>query len=124
MLDLSPSSIMNQNFGLAKGFFAEVYVAQSILAMVSPDMDQPLYSWQEGESEIEFILSGDLSPIPIEVKSGHRTKARSLGQYISKYNPKLAIRLSSKPLSWDPARNLLNLPLSLAHWIEPLRNLG
>ena len=122
MLDLSPAVLTDQNFGIAKGYFAEVYVAQSILAAASPDKDESLYCWQEGEAEIEFIISGDRGPIPIEVKSGLRTKARSLGQYISRYKPELAIRLSTKPMSWDPERNLLNLPLPLAHWIEPLRS--
>ena len=75
---------------------------------------------------IEFHVTGERGPIPVEVKSGVRTKARSLGQYISRYKPELAIRLSAKPLAWDPDRRLLNLPLPLAHWIETwaTRNVG
>jgi len=118
MLDLPPAVLLDQQFGMAKGYFAEVYVAQSMVASVPADKDQQLYCWQEGESEIEFLVTGERGPIPVEVKSGVRTKARSLGQYISRYKPELAIRLSAKPLAWDPDRRLLNLPLPLAHWIE------
>lgn len=120
MLDLPPPVLMSQDFGMAKGYFAEVYVAQSLLAAASPDKDQRLYGWNEGQSEIEFLVGTERGPVPVEVKSGQRTKARSLGQYISKYKPELAVRLSSKPWSWDGGRRVLDLPLPLAHWIESL----
>ena len=120
MLDLPPSVLMSQDFGMAKGYFAEVYVAQAILAAAPADKDQQLYGWSEGESEIEFLVSSERGPVPVEVKSGRRTKARSLGQYISKYKPEFAICLSMKPWSWSADRRLLNLPLPLAHCIGSL----
>ena len=120
MLDLPPSVLMSQDFGMAKGYFAEVYVAQAILAASPADKDQQLYGWSEGESEIEFLVSSERGPVPVEVKSGRRTKARSLGQYISKYKPEFAICLSMKPWSWAADRRLLNLPLPLAHCIGSL----
>ena len=120
MQDLPPGILMSQDFGTAKGYFAENYTAQSILASAPADKDPLLYCWQEGESEIEFLMASDQGIVPIEVKSGRRTKSRSLNQYLSKYKPHLAIRLSTKPISYDSERKLLNLPLYLAHWISEL----
>jgi hypothetical protein len=120
MLDLPPSVLMQQNFGLAKGFFAEVYVAQSLIAMAPSDKEEQLYCWEEGESKIEFVRANATGIVPIEVKSGSRTKSRSMGEYISKYNPSLAIRLSTNPVSFSSERKLLNLSLPLVHWISAL----
>jgi predicted AAA+ superfamily ATPase len=120
MLDLPPAVILEQNFGIAKGYFAEAYVAQSLAAMARPDKAEHLYCWQGGEAEIEFIRSTGAAIVPIEVKSGNRTKSRSLGEFISRYQPPFAVRLSAKPLSYDPNKKVLSLPLFLAHWIRSL----
>ena len=52
------------------------------------------YSWSERNSEIEFVLktaNGEL--LPIEVKSGKRTRAKSLGVYVGKYAPRRTVKL-------------------------------
>ncbi len=44
----------------------------------------PTYSWQEGESEIEFLIKSNKGDIyPVEVKSGKRTKAKSLNTLVT-----------------------------------------
>ncbi len=103
---------------MAKGFFTDVYVAQCLAALAPADKEEQLYCWQEGEAEVEFIRSSGNAIIPIEVKSGTRTKARSLGEYISRYHPPVAIKISAKPMSFDQNRKILNLPLALAHWVK------
>lgn len=118
--DLSPAALMDQDFGMAKGYFAECYVAQTLVSTGPADQSQQLYSWQEGESEIEFLHYKDKYPIPIEVKAGKRTRSRSLMQYIKTYNPPLAIRLSRNEFKYDPEKKLAELPLPLAHWIRKL----
>jgi hypothetical protein len=118
LLDLPPQVIIQQDFGLAKGFFTEVYVAQCLATLAPADKEEQLYCWQEGEAEVEFIRSSGNAIIPIEVKSGTRTKSRSLGEYISRYHPPVAIKLSAKPMSFDQNRKILNLPLALAHWVK------
>jgi len=87
MLDLPPKTIISQNFGITKGYFAENYVAQEFLSV---DISK-LYSWPERNSEIEFLRVVDENIIPVEVKSGTRTQAKSLGQFINKYSPEKAI---------------------------------
>lgn len=118
MLDLPPAVILQQDFGIAKGYFAEAYVAQCLAAIAPPDKEEQLYCWQEGEAEIEFIRSGGTSIIPIEVKSGNRTKSRSLNEFISRYQPLLALRFSAKPFSFNSENNILNIPLYLPQWIN------
>ena len=120
MQDLSPAALMDQDFGLAKGYFAECYVAQALLVSGPTDHIQQLYCWQEGESEVELLYGKGKTIVPVEVKAGYRTKSRSLNQYIQTYKPHLAIRVSRKELSYDPSRKVLDLPLPLAHWIGEL----
>lgn len=120
MQNIPAEILLDQNYGIAKGYFAECYVAQALVCAAAADYDYPLYCWQEGESEIEFLWSGKTELVPIEVKSGLRTKSRSLGQYISRYHPSLSIRVSAKPLQFHAETKILNVPLALTHWIPKL----
>ena len=110
MLDLPVSLIHSQDYGIAKGYLAESLVAQEFAAAgVSR-----LHSWTEGTSEIEFIrVIGD-ALVPVEVKSGIRTQAKSLRQYILKYSPKRAVKISGKPLSRIRNQVIQICPLYLA----------
>jgi len=110
MLDLPVSLIHSQDYGIAKGYLAENFVAQEFAASgVSR-----LYSWTEGTSEIEFIRVVDDALVPVEVKSGTRTHAKSLRQYILKYSPKMAVKISGKPLCRIRNQVIQNYPLYLA----------
>jgi uncharacterized protein len=106
MLELTPKTIISQNYGLIKGFFVENFVATEFLAAG----EQSLYSWTERNSEIEFIKDYDGELIPIEVKSSQRVKAKSLRQYMLKYNPPMAIVISGKPLK-KTENQVKNYPL-------------
>jgi predicted AAA+ superfamily ATPase len=94
MLELSPKTIISQNYGLIKGFLAENFVATEFIAAG----ENNLYSWTERNSEIEFIKDHAGEIVPIEVKSSQRVKAKSLRQYRLKYNPPTAIIISGKAL--------------------------
>ena len=99
-----------QDYGITKGYLAENLVAQEFAtAGVSR-----LHSWTEGTSEIEFIRVIDNACVPVEVKSGIRTQAKSLRQYILKYLPKRAVKISGKPLSRIRNQAIQNYPLYLA----------
>jgi|GEM_PF-4358495 len=87
----------------------ENFAAQELLH----SSDSPVYAWNERTSEIEFIITEGRSIIPVEVKSGKRTKAKSLRQYILKYSPEKAYILSgSKHFNTD--RNISRIPLYYA----------
>ena len=90
MLDLGYPEIKQQAFEY-KGYIAENFVQQEFAAQ---GVD-PTYSWQDARAEVEFILSdtgGNI--IPVEVKGGKRTRARSLQSYIQKCNPVTTIKLT------------------------------
>lgn len=70
------------------------------------------YSWQENKAEVEFLIEIDGKAIPIEVKSGSVTKAKSLSIFSGKYTPPFQIIFSGKP--FPPQRDPL-LP-SLFSW--------
>ncbi|MBI1909403.1 MAG: ATP-binding protein [Deltaproteobacteria bacterium] len=108
MLHLPIQSILEQDYGITKGYLAENFVAQELLASGVGD----LYSWTERNSEIEFLMYRNNVIVPVEVKAGHRTQAKSLQQFIIKYSPSVAIKLSANPFS--KTRQLASVPLYFA----------
>lgn len=51
-------------------------------------------------------IDGDI--ISVEVKSGVRTTSKRLNEYINKYKPKYAIRISTKNFGFD--NNIKSIP--------------
>jgi hypothetical protein len=94
LLDLPENRLLLQDFGIARGYFAENFVAQELWASGL----SKLHGWQSRNSEIEFILQMNDRILPVEVKSGKRTQAKSLQQYIMRYSPEIAIKLSGNSL--------------------------
>lgn len=90
MLGSSYKEIKLQNYEY-NGYVAENFVQQELTAI---GVD-PSYSWNDARAEIEFILATDEGDIiPVEVKSGKRTRAKSLQSYIEKCNPHKTIKLT------------------------------
>ncbi len=114
MLELAPKTLLLQDYGMTKGFFAENYVACELVA----GGERNLYSWTRRNSEIEFLKDFDGTVIPMEVKSGTRTKSQSLRQYMLKYSPAHALKLSGKTLNLTGT--IKDIPLYLAGKISEL----
>lgn len=110
MLGLNRQDILNQDYGITKGYFAENFVAQELTAAGV----RKLYSWIERNSEMEFLLQREEKIIPIEVKAGSRTQVKSLKQYILKYSPVHSKILSLNKLSFNKEKNIKYIPLYLA----------
>ena len=73
-----------------KGYIAENFVRTELGAHAG----QPSYGWFDARAEIEFLVRDrEGAIIPVEVKSGSRTRARSLRSYIDRYAPTRAIKL-------------------------------
>ncbi|MBN7820821.1 ATP-binding protein [Bowmanella yangjiangensis] len=90
MLGTSYKEIKQQGYEY-KGYIAENFVQQELAAYGI----EPSFSWQDARAEIEFIVADhDGHIIPIEVKSGKRTQARSLNSYIEKCQPLKSIKLT------------------------------
>lgn len=74
-----------------KGYIAENFVQQEFAVFNR----EPTNSWTRATAEIEFILNNDAGEvIPVEMKSGRRTKAKSLQAYIDRYSPNKTIKLT------------------------------
>lgn len=99
-LILSPLTIDNTFMGA----IAENYVAQ---ALASKNL--PLYYWRnQNTAELDFLLSENEDIVPVEVKKGTNTRAKSLNQYIITYHPKLALRISQKNFGLE--NNIRSVP--------------
>ena len=95
MLGSSYKEIKQQNNDLSvynyRGYVAENFVQQELTAI---GVD-PSYSWHDARAEIEFILATDEGDIvPVEVKSGKRTRAKSLASYVEKCTPSKTFKLT------------------------------
>ncbi len=111
--ELSAKDILDYDFGTYKGYFAENFVAQELRA--KNGIKANLYSWDEGSAEIEFLRQTDEGIIPVEVKSGWLTRAKSLQSFIERYQPHYSIILSARNYSLDCDRRTHYVPLYLAN---------
>ncbi len=107
---LTPKTIIDYQYGTYKGYFAENFVAQEFLSTNCREM----YTWQDGRTEVEFIRNIQGNILPIEVKSGNVTHAKSLQKYVEKYSPKYRTIMSGRPFKIDQGNRVHCYPLYLA----------
>lgn len=90
LLSISYQKVQAMAFSY-KGYIAENFAQNELLA----NGINETYGWVSGKTaELEFIVenvNGDV--VPIEIKSGKHTKAKSLDVYLQKYQPKKAYKL-------------------------------
>ncbi|MGN0960738.1 MAG: ATP-binding protein [Christensenellales bacterium] len=106
-LDILFDDIMFDNAELNdfKGGLTENYVNNQMTAS-----QINCFYWTSGnQAEVDFIARLDGNIIPIEVKSSNNTKSKSLNEYMTKYNPAYAIRISSKNFGME--HNIKSVPL-------------
>lgn len=110
MVELSPKNILDYEYGSYKGYFAENFVAEEFLSSGK----ESLFSWQEKNAEVEFLIELEGEAVPIEVKSGSVTHTKSLEKFAEKYTPVSQIVLSGRPYSIDKSNKTHYIPLYLA----------
>ena len=87
------------------GAITENYVAQNFAAK-----HYGLFYWTtEGKAELDFVLQKNNDIIPVEVKTGTRTKSKSLAMFTEKYKLSYSIRISSKNFGFE--NNIKSVPL-------------
>jgi len=87
-----------------RGKIAEQVVAQELLAYETRVTAQRAFWVREkkgSDAEIDFLLQYDSKIIPIEVKSGHNAKLRSLHLFMDETPHNIAVRIWSQPFSID-----------------------
>ncbi|MCP4690791.1 MAG: ATP-binding protein [Desulfobacterales bacterium] len=107
---LPPKSIWDYDYGSYKGYFAENFVAQEFRFAGC----RSLYSWKENTAEVEFLREENGEVLPVEVKSGRVTQAKSLKVYAEKYNPEYRTVLSARNMRIDHENRVHHYPLYLA----------
>jgi predicted AAA+ superfamily ATPase len=81
-----------------KGALAENYVC----AALTFNGYTPFYWDSQGKAEIDFVIQDrDGNVIPVEVKSGDNVKAKSLAQFVGRYQPRYSIRISAKNFGFE-----------------------
>lgn len=112
LLEISFSDILLDTEYMFKGTIAENYIAQTFKTN-----DISLHYWKSNNmAEVDFLLYGEDGIIPVEVKANNNTKSKSLKMYMEKYNPKYAIRISTKNFGYT--NNIKSIPLYAAFLIK------
>jgi predicted AAA+ superfamily ATPase len=111
---IAPNFLLSGSSGFdnIKGVLAENYVMTALVT----NGYMPYYWESQGKAELDFVVqqpNGD--NIPIEVKSSDNVRAKSLNQYILKYNPRYSIRISTKNFGYENA--IKSVPLYAAFCI-------
>ena len=95
----------NAEFNGFKGGLTENYVNNQLIVN-----NLNSYYWtSKNQAEIDFVTRINKSIVPIEAKSSDNTKSKSLNEYISKFHPEYAIRISSKNFGYE--NNIKSVPL-------------
>ena len=107
-----PDILLDKTF-IYKGAITENYIAQELTSK-----GDSLYYWTSNRNaEIDFVLYSQKDGIiPIEVKSGNNVKSASLNFYMKTYNPKYAIRISTRNFGFE--NNIKSIPLYAAFCIN------
>ncbi|MCR5206546.1 MAG: AAA family ATPase [Lachnospiraceae bacterium] len=108
---LRMSDIISSEHNIYKGSVIENYVISQFTVS-----GKSFYYFKPSENmEIDVVLDEDDGIIPCEIKSGRHKRSKSLNNYIEKYNPVRAYRLSE--LNFGQAQNLISIPLYAAFCI-------
>ena len=115
-----------------RGRVAEQIVAQELLALDSRVSNQRSYWVREkadSDAEVDFVLVHDGKVIPIEVKSGHGAKLRSLHMFMDEAPHDIAVRVWSQPFLINTVTTyegkkfrLINIPFYYVGRIEEILN--
>ena len=102
---ISQHVILNGENNYFMGAIAENYVAQSLTAA-----GYNLYYWVSGNTaELDFILQKDGLITVIEVKHDTNTKSKSLSEFLRRYQPDRAFKVSLK--NFGRAEHYIAIPL-------------
>jgi len=115
-----------------RGKIAEQIVAQELLALdsrVSNLRNFWVRNKKDSEAEVDFVIQFESKVIPIEVKSGHNAKLRSLHLFMDETPHNIAVRVWSQPFSIDEITTyqgkifkLINLPFYYIGRLEEILN--
>lgn len=98
-----------------KGAFIENAVLEGLVPQFSV---MPRYWVSSGRAEVDFLVQGRHSIMPVEVKAENNRSGRSLSVYINRYKPEYALIISTSNISVSAP--VIHLPQSCTDWISSL----
>ena len=111
-----------------KGKIAEHIVGQELLVineLVSAQRNFWVREARNSQAELDFVIQTDTKLLPIEVKSGHNSKIKSMHLFMEQAKGNLAIRFWNNPFTSDIVKlpsgktyTLLNIPFYYAECLE------
>ena len=115
---------------LWNGDIAEHIVAQELLGATTLFGEKRMF-WvrdaRNSQAEVDFVIRHKSHLLPIEVKTGSKSKLRSLHQYMEESNENIALRLWNGPMTSDIITRtdgrpftLYNIPLYYAGHLNAL----
>ena len=109
MADLDAQVIIDGNriFTEFKGALTEQYILQQMIAEVG--IEPYYFSTANSKGEIDFLLQGRTSIVPVEVKAEENLRAKRLKAFCNKYQPKFAVRTSMS--DYREQEWMTNIPL-------------
>ncbi len=108
--NLPPKTILDYDYGSYKGYFAENFVAQEFLSAGESE----IYAWRERNAEVEFLREIGGEVLPIEIKSGWVTQAKSLKVFADRYHSAYRTIMSANNLLIEKDNQVNRYPLYLA----------
>ena len=102
---LKPRDLYPEADNVYKGAVIENYVMQEFVSYGKP----LCYFKPSGSMEMDLMIDREDGICPVEIKSGRNKRSTSLNNYIEKYSPPEAFRLSEKNFGWS--ETITSLPL-------------
>lgn len=121
--DISSIAMLKEDIMLLnQGALTEQYVGQELLAYSSTHQKNELYYWERNQpsstAEIDYLIQNNTEIMPIEVKSGHTGRLKSLQIYLQEKKLRYGLRVSAHELQFN--NNVLSIPLYMIHEIPRL----
>ena len=112
MCSLKLSDLSSDTHNIYKGAVIENYVMQQLKAI-----GRDLYYYKPDDSmEIDALVRWQDDIIPVEIKAGRKRRSTSLKNYITRFEPPIAIRISEQ--NFGEINGLISVPLYAAWCIE------
>ncbi len=112
--------LANDLHSIAAGAIAEQFVGQELLVNNEFYSNAKLYYWGREDAsngaEIDYLIAVNGKQVPVEVKSSHRGKLKSLRYFMDKFQSPLGLRISTNPLELQDS--ILSVPLYAVPEIE------
>jgi predicted AAA+ superfamily ATPase len=139
MMNISWQALQEDLMMINQGALAEQWVGQELLSSLDAHIPPHLHYWareaRSSSAELDYVIEGADSPVPVEVKAGKSGSLKSLHLFMKEKRLDLAVRLNADlpslmsevhPLADGSSHSyrLLSLPLYMAGQLRRLTRFG